>query len=374
MTMIFCSDRPGPAIHALVVGVGCYPYATSADPITTAGALAAGLKPLTTASLSATAVSDWLITNLEDDSALPLGSLHLLTSARGSPDPVNMGTFGQAFHHWYELCNRHQDNLALFYFCGHGVQFGQDYLALDDLGEDPHRLSHGLLNLSTLRRCVAESRARVRCFIVDACREMPVAFSTLDALSGWAPRDPRSSEWRQHMRDVGTIFSTASGRQADSMPNQVTPFTRALLEVLGGKGATRNRRTREWEIRLDNLLPSIRDVMDWNGYETEDGDIVLGAEAVSGHVFRTLAGPPPVSFEIGCDPIDALPYADLTLAAESDGTLKSRQAVSAVWRDEAPAGRYRLSASFAAGVYAPASSQIQLSPPWHCEDLAVELP
>ena len=107
-----------PGVHALVVGVGHY------DDASVAG--------LVGAVFSALAFAEWLLTK-QTLPGLALGSIDVLASQpsgapvtwQGASLPApNCQALQDAVDGWHARAAGSPDNLAVFYFCGHGIELG----------------------------------------------------------------------------------------------------------------------------------------------------------------------------------------------------------------------------------------------------------
>src|SRR5688572_2824070 len=123
MTLVYEGPGRGPQMHAFVVGIGEYPYADSAGPFRE---FLRTLDSVSTAPASARLLADWLVDERSRDQVTPLGSVELLLSWPDAKfrdvevDPADQANFDDAWMRWYDRCAEHPDNVALFYFCGHG--------------------------------------------------------------------------------------------------------------------------------------------------------------------------------------------------------------------------------------------------------------
>src|SRR5690348_1004793 len=125
MTAIHDDASSQPRTHALLIGVGHYPYLPGGGATTTATTL--GLGQLASPPISAVRLAHWLINEFNNAQA-PLGSVELLVSpAPGGalpPWPAEGATLANvraAYKRWLARCDLNPGNLALFYYCGHGV-------------------------------------------------------------------------------------------------------------------------------------------------------------------------------------------------------------------------------------------------------------
>lgn len=222
-------DRP--AVHALIVGVGRYADAS-------VGGLA-GAAP------SAIAFAEWLM----GKQALPglvLGSLDVLASRPGDAPVVWRGRalaepdcagLQAAIDGWHARAAGNPDNLAVFYFCGHGVEMGGlQSLMLADLNLASADPFGNAIAFDEFVRGMDSCGARRQLFVLDACRELPVGFNRWDDVvalgrpfvrfnfklrAGMAPRS--------HV-----VLQATSATQKAWAGEQRGWFTDALLAVLEG--------------------------------------------------------------------------------------------------------------------------------------------
>lgn len=196
----------GPALHAFVIGVGQYDWfkgGTHQRPRARRDDHCRGFAQLTAPPVSATAMCEALLG--------PLGSLEVLISAEdpvrlagdeGSTEiaPAMMRGVRAAFERWYERCDGHADNVALFHFCGHGVQVGRGPhgLLLQDTGESLFSYFENAVDLDRTVLGMEDNTAEKQLFFVDACRGMPSSLEEaagIDATALKSPvRDPQSRD------------------------------------------------------------------------------------------------------------------------------------------------------------------------------------
>src|SRR5205823_2340656 len=86
---------------------------------------------------SAEQLARWLLTQHHNPKC-QLGSVELLVTSsldtmdwahgdsRLTIEAPDMDHVKAAFHRWYERCHSHEDNIALFYFAGHGLSWQGD--------------------------------------------------------------------------------------------------------------------------------------------------------------------------------------------------------------------------------------------------------
>lgn len=134
MTLIVQRLRDEAQMHALVVGVGGYPHLIEGAEEDTAPARNSfGLGQLSSPPISAREFTNWLITKYRN---VPLGSLDLLVASKEGPaayqkptgqrfrnlDNPTKGALAKAIKAWKARADRHQDNVAPFFFVGMDFQ------------------------------------------------------------------------------------------------------------------------------------------------------------------------------------------------------------------------------------------------------------
>lgn len=132
-----------------------------------------------------------------------------------------------------------QDDLAIFYYAGHGLQIGgENYLfPVDALVEKEDDAKRNLVPLNALLADLSRS-TRNRIVILDACRNNPFA----DAIAKAPARAAGGERTRGLARvyaGVGSFiaYSTQPGNVALDGSRRNSPFTEALLKYIDATGA-----------------------------------------------------------------------------------------------------------------------------------------
>lgn len=124
------------------------------------------------------------------------------------------------------------DDVALFYFSGHGIQIGAEnyIIPVDAAGDDGETLRNASVKLQSVLREL-ELRAQRNIIILDACRNNPFQSQLAGRAVGEASRGLARVD-----AGVGTYiaFSTQPGNVALDGSGQNSPFTAALLQHLRG--------------------------------------------------------------------------------------------------------------------------------------------
>jgi hypothetical protein len=230
----------GPATHALVIGVGTYRHLEGGiQPADNQW----GLRQLPGASISAKRFVDWLRQSFHHPEA-PLATIeHLITApegiALGSDEPT-MDAIRRKFFRWKERASAHAENIAIFYFSGHGVLKGTEtgLLAADFAEPEIASLMFNAIHVEETVQGMFSCRADRQCFIIDACRttEEPL----LGAMT--RPGEALATASENDVRDIpqSVLFASGLNQSSYQLVNAVSPFTKALIESLDAMGADDN--------------------------------------------------------------------------------------------------------------------------------------
>lgn len=261
----------GPQVHVLIVGVSHYPHLPGGNGAR--GPSTYGMSQLTGAAQAAANVSEWL-----DDTQgrLParLGTKRVLLSPSraelaanpgltGFP-PATLATFREEALAWRNDCASHRDNVALFYFAGHGVHAGPNMVVLleefaRDAG-DPLAFGVSVSNLfnGMAPAAATPQMARNQLWFVDACQTLPRDFLGFRDFqpSGVFPvalpaRDDRCAP---------IFYAALPGTRAYSIPKTGTLFSKVLIECLDGAAGQR-RGNSSWRVTVGSLLGALQTLM-----------------------------------------------------------------------------------------------------------------
>jgi hypothetical protein len=275
----------------LAIGAGAYPQLNDKT---------FGLQPISSPPVSAVAFARWLEQHHRLQAA-PLSTIELLAANTPGVTPPTMDAIRTAFTQWYERCDSHPDNVAVFYFAGHAFERGDEMALLaDDFGKSPLNLMSEAIYLKGLELGMARCRARRQCFFIDACRELPQAQAQTLGDFGVTLIQPHLGAL-QADRDYSIYYATASSAQAYGRTGQVSRFTSALLRALEGAGA--DDREGPWVVLTSMLHSGIAELFK---AENQRPGVPfqlprLGGSTM-GFVLHELARPPQVPVFIGCDP------------------------------------------------------------------------
>lgn len=260
MTLVFDDKSADPGTHALLIGVGDYPFLKDGSaPQAARLPLHMNMGQLSSPPHSLREFANWLTDGAGGfhNPDRPLRSLEMLCSSAapftwGKPGeaaaPIaraDMAAVRKAIGEWKARASLNKDNMALFYFCGHGLQLtaSENSLLLDDFGSDhgdpmTHAIAFGGMRLGLQSQCAA----KYQCHFIDACRSQPTeAFldtygsdsSGQRIVAGALSRDIRD-------RVAPTFFATGLLSAAYGQPGQSSIFMQGMLKCFRGVGSREN--------------------------------------------------------------------------------------------------------------------------------------
>lgn len=243
--------------HVLLIGVGQYPYLEGGAPPPGGKLFEHHMKmgQLSSPPISALDFARWF----DDPEAgfhnpeRPLRSLQVLCSATAPLEWVEPGgnkrvierarmpAVKQAITDWVARASRNEENLALLYFCGHGLSFGetQNALLLEDFGSNvlnpmADAIAFDELRMGLMQQC----EARYQCHFIDACRTPPT--TAFEQKYGDGTGDPivaggLSKKLRNRVAPV--FFATGLASPAYGLQDQASLFAQGMLKCFRGVGS-----------------------------------------------------------------------------------------------------------------------------------------
>lgn len=215
-------------------------------------------------------MADWLLTSFHNPHK-PLASLSLLVSdavptayrpprpdgaAAIVPLPATLANVKQAARHWTDRVGTHQDNLAVFYFCGHGASLGQQAaLLLEDFGE-PGADFEAAVDLDILRGTMRNSRAIQQVYLLDCCRTSADDFYRNEPSLGSRVVSVASFQ-RGHSipPQQFVLFPTIDGEEAFGIRDRVSAFTSSMIDAMSFAAA--DGATGVWRTTTGSLLSAV---------------------------------------------------------------------------------------------------------------------
>lgn len=258
MTLVFHRASDAPQTHAIVIGVGRFPYLNgTSDKLMKELRLVAGV---TSPPNNAHAMAEWLV-KAADRLVPPLGSIELLISEtdgtvaqfpRGphSPatrenDDVDAATGDNveaALEAWLARCESDANNLAFFFGSSHGMQSQEHILLLEDAGERANDQWRNMLSLNHLHRNLYKKAHKRSLLFADCCRNLLEAgITSLDNFSGRRIGEISVEDYAKARNEpdrfVYMLRATPPGVVAKATRDGLGYFTASLLKCLeGGAG------------------------------------------------------------------------------------------------------------------------------------------
>ncbi|MBY5841305.1 caspase family protein [Rhizobium leguminosarum] len=236
-SLVYERSRHGPATHVFIVGVGEYEFGRGRGE----SEVAENLDQLTSPPISARAVADWFIEHFDNPDA-PLGSVSLLISGDTSlytrkdghqidVERADLRSVKAAIVAWERRISSHPDNIAVFYFCGHGISSGQKAaLLLSDYGH-PDYAYEPAIDLDLLKGTLRNSNADRQLFLFDCCRTNADGIYDIESTIGSrilsVPRRERTGTPAQTV-----MFATVAGAEAYGIEDGVSIFTSCFLDAV----------------------------------------------------------------------------------------------------------------------------------------------
>jgi hypothetical protein len=269
--LVHSDEATVPGTHALVIGIGKYPYLIGGQK---QAAFTDGMRQLSSPPLSARAFASWMIRDYHFPGK-QLASLSLLLS-EAVPQPFMNPKTGQSYDvaiaeidpivtavkEWKARGDSSQDNRLIFYFCGHGISESDDValLAADFNGDDDNPLNQAL-DLRKLMLGLAKCKASEQVFFIDACRSSSdTLLANSNMYAGQVPFLPlrRPGDWPR--RRWLPYYATLGGDMSHAIPGKVSLFTDALLRGLQGVGSD-NPEDEIWRVSTSRLQEAIHHFM-----------------------------------------------------------------------------------------------------------------
>lgn len=380
MSLVYPASDPGdpsPMAHALVIGVGRYAHLR--DGGGTRAKNHFDMEQLVSPTASAQAMANWLVgrrTTTHVNRKVPLGTVELLLSPTPYTDPsgrardVDEATFANiaaAFKAWRARCDRHEDNIGIFYFCGHGLERESTYLLPSDHGSDEDLPWRNTIDFGLTKTGVeAASRARTLCWLIDACRNNPIDTRKWPVIAAQPLFDPPlRGDPPRVILDLRP--TTRNGVALGPPEGGVSYFTKELIRCLDDLGASGSLMGGKWCVTTESLRLAMEIVM--SRTELHDGSQgrcdARGSCNTYGPptILHVLPGPARVLTTITYNPEPALEFASLSVGRDGCAPV-CRDPAPERWDLDLEAARYDIRAHFPRREYPDSELRDQiLSPP-----------
>lgn len=351
-----------PQTHILIIGVAKYNHLQGGE-----GPLTPKLPPLgqlTSPPYSARALADWFTRQVNPNPDASLGSVELLIS-----DPLDqnytlpnnktckinsatMRNIEQSFSDWYQRCDTNPQNIAIFYFCGHGLETENLILLPEDFGSNALNPWATGINFNKTYRGMSECAASTQYFIVDACRQWTTGMLK-DLDSSGTPTLKTFTIGAQKLRTAPKLFATASGLPAFGDNHDVSRLTRALLKCLEGGAAT--KKGGRWRISTSTLGDAVQMIIAEENEKLPHNDRQFvdpggGEQAMGPQILHTFPADfiPDVSVYFTCLPDAATNEAQFYYKRGGD---QVDSGTAGFWFQTLKAGVYDFGVEFVPGTY-----------------------
>lgn len=334
MSLLQEPDLDNPGVHALLIGIGNYPFLEDGKFSDRFGD-AQGMGQLASPPRSIAALTRWLIDHHEMQDGQSLRSLAVLCSGNsGLKDhqgkkvaTANFANVRSAVDAWFDRGDSHPDNLMFFYFCGHGVTTGAEHsLLLENFGDTPRDPFYTAAMdigkcLTGMRRC----KAKRQIYLIDACRTVQDGYLRNYQNSGAGFIDATAHSNLGEVQQA-VLWSTSLGHQAFGDAKRGSLFASSMLEALKGAACTLDDEG-AWVVKPIGLKEGLDMVM--RRHTQTLGQIVSLDQVSHNFPFHYFAGDPKVPATVRCKPTESIAQAKLQCRSPSSGFQES-------W----PAGEY----------------------------------
>jgi Caspase domain len=353
--------------HALAIGVGSYRCTLGGT-----GEIndAFDLPQLTSPPISAVAFAEWIIHSLRNPTA-PLGTIEILTSPPLSFRLPNGQSCNSAeattenvaasFQGWYQRLRSDAQNVGIFYFCGHGIMRRDLILLLSDFATNPTDPFNTAINFSRTYDGMGQCPAQTQCYFLDCCQQTPLLMSRYIDDPGRILIQPQFG--KPHTGDAPKFLATAPSKSAYGMTNQVSLFTRELLDCLSRKGT--RRKGGKWVVTTAALSEALGGTRSERSDQPTEQVYRTDGYFVGDSIIHELSMPPEIDVHLGCSPEAANELAAFNMKVSTPPHEPSyaRPASPGIWRFRALANHYIASAEFPNGHYDPAQRAVWVLPP-----------
>ncbi|MFJ3509144.1 caspase family protein [Streptomyces luteogriseus] len=219
--------------------------------------------------------------------------------------PAALDDIREAFGRWMGRCSADPDNIAILYFCGHGLQADGQILLADDVNRFAESPFAQAFDFDRTRLALQQRGPRTQLFVIDACR---VGGSGEDPPSVLALAD--RTVFGLNVRQNELTVRMPPYVEASGYPERVSHLTSALIKALDGQAAEIDD-AGEWVVRMEGVSGAINTLL---MRELGENGLHQGVETtlVGDAVLCRLHQPPPARLTVRCLPPDAAPRTKLT--------------------------------------------------------------
>lgn len=314
MTSLIPEDLSLPGTHALVIGVSAYEFLRDGANCSPQG-YAFHIGQLSSAARSASEFAAWLMNGYNRPNH-PLRSLRVLLSPspnetiEPSVQALLKGNWqatrqnvDMMFTHFRDAAGSHEENVAIVYVVGHGVQFSKNgaVLLLNDFADPMHRYDTytGAVDMRWMHDAMNQESgvAQTQFWFVDVCRDLPENLEKYGVLGGVKGGDVE----RTGSAKSSPLFLSASpGQGAFAKTDGLTLFCEALLKGLkeGHAARSEGERNSPWRVSVNTLLEYLPNAVEALAAAGEQTQEVECTGKMTNAVLHECLSPPDVDLTI----------------------------------------------------------------------------
>jgi hypothetical protein len=363
MTSILVNESEDPRLHAFIIGAGRYTYLKGGDGLP----LPMQMGQLDAAPISALALVDWLIR--EYSGPVRLGTIELLLSASDShsinvngnditvSDRADSQAIEDAFDRWKVQCDKNDQNVALFFFCGHGIEKGDLFLLLEDFGKRPNARFSGSFNFHQFYQGMRQCNSSAQLYFVDSCRSIPKLATDREVTAAKILIEPLVFG---KARKAPIFYSTATNSTAWAPTDgQKTRFTDMLIQCLNGMASQKQQN--RWVVTSGQLESSMMSLL--NADPVQGQLCTCDGERTAQQTINILSSDPTVPVRIGANPNAVLQRLKFKLTSALHKREFVRDPSAQPWSLTVPAASYILSAEMSDQSRLIPSEEVYACPP-----------
>lgn len=368
MKLLNLDNSPGPKMHVFLIGVGGYSFVKGGinakqqqfDYAKDTGQLKspeASVRELYKTLVDLQARGLW---------TTPIGSIEVLLSpAPGGSNTLNGETLKPAtianimksYNEWKDRCDSDGDNVAFFFYCGHGFEHTSQYLLAEDFADNIRLPFLGAFNFNETRVAFESCNAKTQLFFVDSCRNI-----TNDMLINGTPcmpLDTPSNLTTNCLYDL-TQRAAAKNQSAQGKANEASYYTKALIKGLEGGAA--KKKGSNWVVTTGNLcrdiIVLIESVKSGQGFKERCHTVYNGSMDLINY-----SSPPMVDMTVCCTPDNAHLAASFSCNNLETNKVISNPPQPLPWNFMTEAGMYKITAQFENGEFNDEECYEFITPP-----------
>lgn len=373
MILHYNKEIEKPKTHILLIGVGGYPYlkggyhATSQTHYTAKSLGQLSSPPVSIEAFYQTAIKF----NDQKSWIKPLGSIEILVSVAPEGTSVfkemdvesaTLENIKASYWSWKKRCDENPDNVAIFLFCGHGLEKGEHFLLAEDFGKRPQNPWEGAFAFDTTRRAFFSCKATTQIFFIDACRLVNSDMLETDLLiNPIEPPNLRSRDCKYNL----TQKAAAANENAYGFKNRPSFYTSALIKALEGNAVDHD--SGKWKISTGSLSVKMNNLIRMESFKEGYAQRCISTTGDVTDLIQ-LHSPPEVTFNISCNPRRALPLAILSCTELETNVTQRRSNEKGIWQIKVKAGICKVDATFD-GLFNSTSAHKYVLPPFAEEEL-----